>query len=62
MTGESSVRRIVVAPGAGAATGSGEVLSVELNLDEDLEWIWSHDAERGSVVTGYRIVPRAAHN
>lgn len=62
MTEEGSVRRIVVAPRAGVATGSGEVLSVELDTDEDVEWIWSHDSERGSVVTGYRIVPRAAQS
>jgi hypothetical protein len=36
----------------------GRVLSVEVGPDEDVEWIWSHDHERGSHVTGYKIVAR----
>jgi hypothetical protein len=38
----------------------GQVLSVEVGPDEDVEWIWSHDRERGSHVTGYKIVARVA--
>jgi hypothetical protein len=59
MTDESKpTTRPVVAPSnAGSVTG-GQVLSVEAGLDEEVKWIWSHDPERGSFVTGYRIVPR----
>jgi hypothetical protein len=59
MTDESKpTTRPVVAPSnAGPVTG-GQVLSVEAGLDEEVEWIWNHDHERGSYVAGYRIVPR----
>jgi hypothetical protein len=60
--GREISKRLVVAPGRGAGTASGEVLSVEVGADEDIEWIWSHDPEHGSVVTGYRIVPRATRS
>jgi hypothetical protein len=33
--------------------------SVELNADEDVEWIWTHTADGKSVVTGYLITKRA---
>jgi len=52
--------RIIAAPGVAAPMGSGEVLSIEVAADEELEWVWSHDRERGSRVTGYRIVRRNA--
>ena len=51
-------KRIVIAPTSTSPIGSGDVLSVEAGRDEDVEWVWSHDRERGSSVTGYRIVPR----
>ncbi len=51
--------RTVAAPLAAAPMGAGEVLSVEVGADEDIEWIFSHDPGRGSRVTGYRIVPRS---
>jgi hypothetical protein len=37
---------------------AGQTLSVEVGPDEEVEWIWSHDRERGSRVTGYKIVAR----
>jgi hypothetical protein len=33
----------------------GQVLSVEIGPDEEVEWIWSHDSERGSFVAGYDV-------
>ena len=54
-----SEKRIVVAPSSMGSMHGGEVLSVEVGLNEDVEWVWSHDRERGSAVTGYTIVPRA---
>ena len=55
---EGSAKRMVAAPSNTGPMGGGEVLSVEVGPDEDVEWVWSHDGQRGSVVTGYRIVPR----
>lgn len=37
---------------------AGELLSVELAKDEDVQWIWCHHGERGSSVIGYTIAPR----
>jgi hypothetical protein len=37
---------------------AGELLSVDVGPTEDVAWVWSHDPARGSVVTGYTIVPR----
>ena len=53
-------KRVVVAPRSPGAMSAGEVLSVEVGPDEDVEWLWSHDPQRGSTVTGYKIVPRVA--
>lgn len=52
-------KRTVTAPSTGGEMSGGQVLSVEVGSDEDVEWIWSHDRERGSHVTGYKIVARA---
>ena len=52
-------KRTVMAPTIAGQMRGGQVLSVELGPDEDVEWIWSHDRERGSHVTGYKIVARA---
>jgi hypothetical protein len=53
-------KRSVMAPSGAGPTSAGELLSVEVGPDEDVEWIWSHDRERGSFVTGYKVVPRIA--
>ena len=55
---EKEATRVVTAPGTEASLGSGQVLSVEVGPDEDVEWVWTHDRQRGSFVTGYRVVPR----
>ena len=52
---ESAERRVVRAPSANPM-GPGEVLSVEVGADEEVQWFWSHDRERGSFVSGYTIV------
>ena len=53
-------KRTVTAPTTAGQLSGGRVLSVEVGPDEDVEWIWGHDRERGSHVTGYKIVARAA--
>ena len=55
---EERVKRVVTAPSNTGPMGSGEVLSVQAGPDEDVEWVWSHDRHRGSLVTGYRLAPR----
>ena len=41
---------------------SGEVLSVELSIDEEVQWTWCHHGERGSFVIGYTIALREPNN
>jgi hypothetical protein len=53
-------KRSVMAPSGAGPMSRGEVLSVEVGADEDVEWIWSHDRKRGSFVTGFKVVPRIA--
>jgi hypothetical protein len=53
-------KRTVMAPTTAGQMSGGRMLSVEVGPDEDVEWIWSHDRERGSHVTGYKIVARIA--
>lgn len=53
-------KRVVIAPRSPGAMSAGEVLSVEVGPDEDIKWVWSHDPQHGSSVTGYKIVPRVA--
>ena len=56
-----TARRVMSAPSGTSLVESGELLSVEVGLGEDVEWFWCHDRERGSFVAGYAIVraPRA---
>ena len=59
MTEESKpARRTLIAPSNAGAMSGGELLSVDVGSDEDVEWVWTHDRVRGSAVTGYRVVPR----
>ena len=53
-------KRTATAPITAGQMSGGRVLSVEVGPDEDVEWIWSHDRERGSHVTGYKVVARVA--
>jgi hypothetical protein len=48
-------KRTVIAPG-NPRPSAGELLSVKLGIDEELQWTWCHHAERGSSVIGYTIV------
>lgn len=34
------------------------LLSVEVSEGEEVEWIWTHDADGHSMVSGYRVVPK----
>jgi hypothetical protein len=52
------MKRVVTAPDNGSGARAGELLSVELSPDEDVQWIWCYHGERGTSVMGYTIVPR----
>jgi hypothetical protein len=54
------VKRTVLAPDNVGRLRAGDLLSVELATDEDIQWIWCHHGERGSFVIGYTIGPREA--
>jgi hypothetical protein len=51
-------RRLVMAPLNTGSVVSGTMIVVDLRSDEYVQWIWSHDSQRGSYVSGYNIVPR----
>jgi hypothetical protein len=52
-------RRTVAAPPPSNPRLRSHVLSVECALDQEVEWQWTETLE-GSLVTGYRLVPRPA--
>lgn len=53
-----SANRLQMAPPNSGPVVSGSVVAVDVAPDEDVQWIWSHDLERRSYVSGYTIVPR----
>jgi hypothetical protein len=55
---EKKDKRVVVAPQAGGADSSGQVISVELNDDEEVVWRWTHYPDGTSAVTGYEIIKK----
>jgi hypothetical protein len=52
------MKRTVYAPRLERSTEPPAVVSVELDADENVEWIWTHTADGKSVVTGYIITKR----
>jgi hypothetical protein len=55
---KKSKKRTVYAPRAERGTEPPAVISVQLDEDEDVEWIWTHTANGQSVVTGFIITKR----
>ena len=55
---EKKNKRVVVAPQAGGSDSSGQVISVELNDDEEVIWRWTHYPDGTSAVTGYEIIKK----
>ena len=55
---EKGKKRTVYAPQAERNSSPPAIISVELDEDEDVEWIWTHTADGKSVVTGYIITKR----
>lgn len=58
MTNMEDVKRTVMAPSSACPMTIGELLSVELGVNEDVQWIWCHHGDRGSSVIGYSVAPR----
>ena len=46
---------IVTAPSNSDSTVTGAVLSVEISVDEEVDWVWTHFETGKSAVTGYKI-------
>ena len=55
---EKGKKRTVYAPQAERNSSPPAIISVVLDEDEDVEWIWTHTADGKSVVTGYIITKR----
>jgi hypothetical protein len=55
---EKSKKRTVYAPRPERPTRHPAVVSVELDEDEDVEWVWTHTSDGESVVAGYTIIKR----
>jgi hypothetical protein len=51
-------KHIVQAPSSGKSDLPGQVLTVELGEDEEVNWQWTHRPDGTSVVTGYDIVKK----
>lgn len=56
---EKEMKRVVEAPQMGAVDLSGEILSVELNADEEIVWRWMHQPDGNSFVSGDEIIKQA---
>jgi hypothetical protein len=53
-----SNKRIVQPPVTELASQTAPVISVELEADEEVEWLWTHLPTGQSVVTGYEIIQK----
>jgi hypothetical protein len=51
--------RVVFAPQVGSLDKSAQVISVELNEDEDVRWKWTHYPDGKSAVTGYEMIKKS---
>lgn len=47
--------KTVTAPHAGMTDLSGQILSLDLQPDEEVVWHWTHYPNGQSVVTGYEV-------
>jgi hypothetical protein len=54
----ASKHRIVQPPVTQLAEQSAPVISVALQADEEVEWVWTHYPNGQSVVTGYEIIQK----
>ncbi len=54
----TSQKRFVQPPITQFADQSAPVITVELQADEEVEWLWTHYPNGQSVVTGYEIIQK----
>lgn len=48
----------IIAPEKSNACVPGALLSVDVNIDENIEWVWTHLENGQSAVTGYQIIKK----
>lgn len=48
----------ISAPRNSDASVPGAVLSVEIGVDEEVEWVWTHFENGRSAVTGYTLIKK----
>ena len=64
ISSEENKKRVVTAPQANLLLNStathipSTVISVELNENEEVEWIWTTYPDGQTVVTGYNIIQK----
>jgi hypothetical protein len=51
-------KRIAQAPSSDGSDLPGQILSVELGEEEEVNWLWSHFPNGQSLVTGYEIIKK----
>jgi hypothetical protein len=62
-TSEKNLKKITVtAPPDSDSTISGAVLSVEIGVDEQVVWEWTHFENGKKAVTGYQIIKKEKSN
>lgn len=50
--------KTILAPQAGRADSSAQVLNIQVGADEEVRWQWTHYPDGTSAVTGYEIVKK----
>jgi hypothetical protein len=51
-------KRIVQPPVTQLTAQAAPVISIELEADEEIEWLWTHYPNGQSAVTGYEIIKK----
>jgi len=51
----------VFAPENSNACISGALISVNVQIDEDVNWVWTHLPNGQSAVTGYQVIKKESH-
>ena len=55
---EEENKRKIFAPVSDGIMVPGAVISIEVEEDQDVEWIWTHYSDGRNAVTGFRLVLR----
>lgn len=57
-SGQIKEKYTIVAPEYSDACIPGALLSVDVNIDEKVKWVWTHLQNGQSAVTGYQIIKK----